>query len=203
MTFKVYLRFCVGTAVLLSSIALLIYAVKPAYGSPQSQQEYRFGNETQMSIKYINVDSLNLQFLGFVELEDSAAGLLNNQFDIYQKLAAELNQRYQTLQYKVATATISADEATKEEKEINAGLDRLRKMESSISDVESGAMSANDSISLEVAHFISDYSKSRNIQFILMYGTGMPIIYADKNMDITNEIVDQLNALHRKKNQGK
>jgi hypothetical protein len=36
-----------------------------------------------------------------------------------------------------------------------------------------------------------------------MYGTGMPIIYADKNMDITNEIVDQLNALHRKKNQGK
>lgn len=55
-------------------------------------------------------------------------------------------------------------------------------------------MIKNDSISRVVARFFKEYAEQAHVDFVLMYGTGMPIIYANPSLDVTTEALKQLNA---------
>jgi len=43
----------------------------------------------------------------------------------------------------------------------------------------------------------------KNLDFILSYGDGGPILSAEPGLDMTKEVLDQLNAVHRNRNQKK
>jgi outer membrane protein len=152
-------------------------------------------------VLYVNIDSINQNYKAFSDLSKEAGSNLQGQMAVYQKKAADLQARYSQLQEKVNMGTISTDDASKEEASINAGLDELKRMETNLAYLESNAMQQNDKISQEIALYFHDYAKDKGIDYILMYGTNMPVIYANDSLDITNDVLVALNANYDQKKQ--
>jgi outer membrane protein len=144
-------------------------------------------------VLYVNIDSINNNYHAYTELSQEAAGNMQGQYASYQRKAQDLQNRYATLQDQVNMGTISTDAAAKEEAAINAGMDELKRMETNLAYLESAAMQKNDAISGEIALYFHDYALSKGIDYILMYGTGMPIIYANDSLDVTHDVVIALN----------
>ncbi|HTF06511.1 MAG TPA: OmpH family outer membrane protein [Bacteroidia bacterium] len=144
-------------------------------------------------VLYVNIDSINTNYRAFSELSQEAGSNLQNQMAVYQRKAAALQDRYAKLQEQVNMGTISTDAAEAEEKSINAGLDELKRMETNLAYLESNAMQKNDMISQEIALYFREYAMEKGIDYIMMFGTGMPIIYANDSLDVTNDVLVALN----------
>jgi outer membrane protein len=144
-------------------------------------------------VLYVNIDSINANYKAYSELTKEAGNTLQGQLAAYQRKAADLQNRYATLQEQVNMGTISADAAQKEEDAINAGLEELKRMETNLAYLESEAMKKNDMISQEIAAYFHDYALEKGIDYIMMYGTGMPIIYANDSLDVTPGVLKALN----------
>ncbi len=144
-------------------------------------------------VLYVNIDSINSHYHAYTELAQEAEGNMQGQMAAYQRKAQDLQDRYSKLQDQVNMGTISADAATIEEAAINSGLDELKRMETNLAYLESAAMQKNDAISQEIAMYFHDYALSKGIDYIMMYGTGMPIIYANDSLDVTADVVFALN----------
>lgn len=144
-------------------------------------------------VLYVNIDSINTNYRAFSELSQEAGQNLESQMAAYQRKAADLETRYATLQEQVNMGTISTTDAEAEEKAINAGLDELKRMETNLAYLESEAMRKNDLISQEIALYFHDYALEKGIDYIMMFGTGMPIIYANDSLDVTTDVLKALN----------
>jgi Skp family chaperone for outer membrane proteins len=190
---KKFLQFSAGAFLLLAGVSLVIASVQPAYGGDEHISKVA-PDARPMNIVYVNIDTVNIQYKAYTELADSANGGLESLIAAYAKMSQELETRYALLQERVSMATISTDEAMKEENAINMGLDLLRQQEAQIAFLESDAMAKNDSISAVVALFFDAYAEKNDVDYVLMYGTGMPILYANPDLDVTGEAVKQLNA---------
>lgn len=190
---KPFLQACIGIAVVIASVALLIRSVQPAYGE---EQEIIAGQlqETPLKVLYVNIDSINTNYKAFVDLAAQAGGSLEEQMKHYEEMAADIQQRYNKLQEQVNMGTISSEAAEQEEKAINEGIDDLQRQETNLAYIESNAMQQNDSISQIIALYFRDYALKHNVDYVLMFGTGMPIIYANENLDVTMEVLKDLNA---------
>ena len=144
-------------------------------------------------VLYVNIDSINNNYHAYTELANDANGNLQGQMAAYQRKAQNLQDRYGKLQEQVNMGTISTDAAAAEEAAINAGLEELKRMEANLAYLESAAMQKNDEISAQIALYFEDYAKSKGIDYIMMFGTGMPIIYANDSLDVTYDVVKALN----------
>jgi outer membrane protein len=144
-------------------------------------------------VLYVNIDSINNNYHAYTELATDANNNLSGQMAAYQRKAEDLQTRYAKLQEQVNMGTISTDAAAAEETAINAGLEELKRMEANLAYLESAAMQKNDEISAQIALYFEDYAKAKGIDYIMMFGTGMPIIYANDSLDVTYDVVKALN----------
>lgn len=144
-------------------------------------------------VLYVNIDSINSNYKAYTELSAEAIGNMEGQYAAYQRKAQDLQTRYANLQDQVNMGTISTDAATKEEAAITAGMEELKRIETNLAYLESAAAQKNNAISQEIALYFHDYALSKGIDYIMMYGTGMPIIYANDSLDVTHDVVIALN----------
>lgn len=190
-----FLQFSIGAFLLLAGTSLVIASVQPAYGE-RGLISNAAPDPAALKILYVNIDTVNNQYKAFVELADTTSGGLEGKMAEYQKLAEDLQIRYATLQERVNMGTISTDEAVNEEAAVNQGLDRLKRLEAELAFLEADAMAKNDSISAIVAIFFKEYAEKNGVDYVLMYGTGMPVIYASPAHDVTKEAVAELNMAY-------
>lgn len=144
-------------------------------------------------VLYVNIDSINNNYHAYTELANNANSNLQGQMAAYQRKAQDLQDRYAKLQEQVNMGTITTDAAAAEEVAINAGLEELKRMELNLQYLESEAMQKNDEISAQIAYYFEGYAEAKGIDYIMMYGTGMPIIYANDSLDVTYDVVKALN----------
>lgn len=189
---KKFLHLCTGISLVVSSVALLLFSVQPAYGERESRVVSL--NDPSLHVAYINIDTLNNNYKAYLELEQAAGDSLDFKLEQYQKKASELETRYARLQDRVNRGLISVEAAALEEETISKGMNALSMQETEIAYLQERAMAANDSISADVAAYMNDYAKKNNIDYVFMYGAGMPIIYANDALDITQTTLNALNA---------
>lgn len=201
---KRFMQFSIGVFLLLAGTSLLIFSVQPAYGEEEQNPVISDSGE-HVVVRYINIDTINAKYLPYLELTEAAEGSLEELYAAYRKNAEDLQNRYAKLQDNVSMGTITTDAAIIEEEAINNGIEQLKQQELRLASLEATAMAKNDSISMDIALYFHDYSKANHIDYVFMYGAGMPIIYANDNMDVTNEVLTELNAayLAKKKEAGK
>ncbi|GAB4149592.1 MAG: hypothetical protein Fur0041_22680 [Bacteroidia bacterium] len=171
-------------------------AKKAADSTPQLKFELP-KNLNGAKVLYINVDSLDLKYEAFADLSKETGVNYKAKMLQYQNKGAELQQRYGLLQEKVQMGTISADEAAKEEKAINEGMEELKKMETELAFLENNAFKKNATITQEITKYFKKYSQDKGIDFILGYGASSTVLYANDSLDITNAVVEALNAEYR------
>jgi outer membrane protein len=148
-------------------------------------------------VLYVNIDTIGAKYEAYADLSvetNSSANYLQNQ---YQKKASDLQARYDLYQQNVAKQLLSDQEKENEEAALTAGNEELKKLQDQMSVLENAAMEKNAKITNDITNFFNIYYKQKNIDFILGYGGGSNVLYANDSLDITGEVLKSLNENYR------
>ena len=182
--------------VLLIAVAFLFIdrfsSSKPASNGQSSAESE--AKADPLNIVYINLDSLHEKSATFqtkkTELEKrqaSAEASLKSKGASFQREIAEYQKKAQsgTLTPK-AMQDIEAGLAQKEQA-IRQEQDRLTQ------DLMAETDKFNEQFTGQVKTFLDSLKKEMNYDYILIYGSGSPILAANDSLDITKTVLDYLN----------
>ncbi len=148
-------------------------------------------------VLYVNIDTIGAKYAAYADLSvetNSSASYLQKQYD---KKAGDLQARYDAYQQNVAKQLLSDNQREAEEAAINAGTEELKKLQDQMSVLENAAMEKNAKITNDITTFFNIYYKAKNIDFILGYGGGAGVLYANDSLNITNEVLNALNENYK------
>ena len=159
----------------------------------------------QMKVAYVNLDSLNVQYLFITE---KSAELEKSASAAESKVKSEASKRQKEVDELVAYAqkgNLPADEqATVQNRlgQLQNELAQIQQQEEQILMQNESAMQEDLRKKLEV--FTSNYAKANGWDYIFSYQTAAPLIlFANPIYDLTNEIVKGLNAEYETEKQSK
>ncbi|HEU4717088.1 MAG TPA: OmpH family outer membrane protein [Bacteroidia bacterium] len=192
-------------AILIVAVIILFYLhfssraaiadVKKVQDSSATSLTFRIPkNLAGARVLYVNIDSISTKYKAFADLSSSEGTKIDTKMQQYQRRAMALQQRMNDLNTKAQNNLISGDDAQKEQDAIDKEQKALNAMEIEINDMQTKAQEKNQVITEEVFKYFNQYSREKKIDFILAYGAGSPIIYANDSLDVTNDVVDALNA---------
>ena len=158
-----------------------------------------------MKVAYVNLDSLNVQYLFITE---KSAELEKSATAAESKVKSEASKRQKEVDELVAYAqkgNLPADEqATVQNRlgQLQNELAQIQQQEEQILMQNESAMQEDLRKKLEV--FTSNYAKANGWDYIFSYQTAAPLIlFANPIYDLTNEIVKGLNAEYETEKQSK
>lgn len=187
-----FLKFCFGTSILLFSAGFLLRSVTPAVASPVEISRPE-------KLLYVNIDTIDANYKAFADLSKDAGDSYARLQKQYQKKAADLQVRYDRYQEQLNTGAITPSTAVLEENAINNGMADLKSMKAELDALQAEAMEKNAVITRDVTAFFEKYAGSRKVDFVFAYGGASNVLYANSELDVTNEVLDQLNAEYEKK----
>ena len=190
-----YLHFssCNSTCETATSTADSTAAAKPVVMTPKEIKASK--------IVYINSDVLNEKY-DFVKDLVSAAQIKQQRLEnVYQKKGQEFQQKYTDLQQKASQGLLSENQTQIAQEELAKGKEELDKMEAQLQDLADEFQKSNDEVRKTVVDYVKEYNKTGQYNYILTYteGPGGVVLLANDSLDITNEIVEGLNAQYRAK----
>ncbi|MEO6903862.1 MAG: OmpH family outer membrane protein [Bacteroidia bacterium] len=152
-------------------------------------------------IVYINTDVLNEKYNYVKELSDVAKAKLQTLEAIYQKKGSEFQKKYATFQQKASQGLLSENEGAVAQKELGKDKAELEQMEAKQQILMEEMQKDNEKVLKTVLDYIKEYNKNSGYNFILAYSnsTMSPVMVANDSLDITNEIVEGLNAQYNAK----
>lgn len=145
-------------------------------------------------IAYVNIDTFNANYTYLktkrADFEKKQEGMKAEM----ERSAKQFQNDYVAYQRKAQAGTITQAEAQSTEK-------RLMQMEQSLKTREEALtgqlMQEQDIFNKELKErldaFLAEYNKDKKYDYILSYASGSPIMYANKDLDITAEIVKGMN----------
>ena len=151
-------------------------------------------------IAYVNIDSLEANF-----------EYLKNEKVKFEKrqaeMRAELERSAQQLQNDYAAAQRKAQAGTMTEAEQQSTGKRLMQMEQSLKTREEALtqqlmkeqVEFNTNLQKQIDSFLEDYNKDKKYDYILSYSKGGSIMFANKSLDITADVIKGLNERVPKK----
>lgn len=156
-------------------------------------------------IAYVNLDTLETKYTFWAEKKAS--------FEKSQKsMEAEIDRLSTTFQNEATAFQKKAQAGTLSQTEGEAGQRKLSKMQQDIEsrhEQMSGQLlketqDFNTELQSRLDEFLARYNKDKKYAYILSESKGSGLIlYADESFDITNEIIDGLNAEYKKKSTDK
>ncbi len=208
----------------LSKLIVVAMALTITIGACGSKQEESKSDDTKkakdvpldpsgkLSIRYVEEDSIIKNYnlaKDFKEMKtrleneyDQAERRFGDQIDNFQK---SMQQKYQNNQYTEATAT--ADARKLEQMQLNASNELAKLSESSTNQLQQSQKQLNDSIK----NFLREYANANHYDMILVKGKTAELdplginwlsiescSFMNSNLDITKEVVDELNKRYTK-----
>ena len=149
------------------------------------------------SIAYVDLDTLETYYLYY---KDKKSELEKRQKSIESTLAGRgegLQREVYELQQKASTMTQSEGEAAqqrllKKKDEIEQYRDQMAQ------GLQSELAAFNADVNVKMDSILQDYNKDKKYSYILSYQKGGAILYRDKSLDVTHDVVDALNKKDKK-----
>ncbi len=146
-------------------------------------------------IAYVNIDSLeaNYSYLKVKqnELEQKQKQIQNE----LQRMNTQFQNKLSNMQKKYSEGTLSADEAEKTEKELGTMQERFEKRQM---EAQKEIMTLQEKLLRDLQDrlntFIKTYNADKKYAYVLSYGDGGSILYADPQYDITEDVIKGMNA---------
>jgi outer membrane protein len=149
-----------------------------------------------LKIAYVNTDSLEAKY----ELLKAKKDEFNTR---QEQMESELQRSYQQMQNDANEVQKKAQANMLSQAEGEAAQKRLMQMQQSLETRKQSLTEQlmkeqeqiNKDLKTRLDAFLAEYNKTKRYDFILSFaGTGSPVLYANKQLDITKEIVDGMNA---------
>ncbi len=152
-------------------------------------------------IVYLNSDVLNEKYEFVKELTAAAQVKQQRLESVYQKKGQGLQQKYGEFQQKASQGLLSENQTKTAQEELAKDKAELDKMEGQLQALADEFQKSNEEVRKEVVDYVKEYNKTGRYNYILTYtnGPGGIILLADDSLDITNDILDGLNAQYKAK----
>lgn len=179
---------------------VLYFTGKKKSGPAQTEEKLVENNSTgKGEMAYINIDTLMNNMDMFFDVR-------NKLIDKQKSSEAELNSRSKDFE----------KEATDFQEKVRKGLvtrSRAQEIEQELYLEQQNLIGYKDKLSLELAEeeqvmnrqliyyitdYLKEYNKEKKYQFIISNSLGGPLLYASDKQDITNDVVEGINAKYAK-----
>lgn len=166
-------------------------------GKTASTDSVSTGNSTAEKIVYVNSDSLlnNYEYFKevrskFEEKAKKAQSNLQSKGNAFQKEVAA---------YQKNAGTMSAEQRANTEERLARKQEELGKLnQNASSSLAQEEAEENEKLYNRVADFLKKHAQKKGYKLVLTYSTSNPtVLYADKSLEVTQEVVDGLNAEYK------
>ncbi len=149
-------------------------------------------NPTNLSIAYVNSDSLLSNYDYFKDLEKQFSEKRDKLNAEYQNRAEGLQQEISNFQSTAGNMTISQARAVEED---------LRKKQQNLmmyqeqlgQQLMQEEAKMNSDLYDKVSEYLQQHGKNKNLQIVLTYTKGSGVLYANDSLNITEEVIVGLN----------
>lgn len=149
-------------------------------------------NPSNLSIAYVNSDSLLKNYDYFKELEKQLLAKRDKLNSEYQNRAEGLQREIGNFQSTAGNMTISQAKAVEED--LRKKQQNLMMYQEQLGQQLMGEEAKmNADLYDKVSDYLADYGKNKNLQIVLTYTKGSGVLYANDSLDITKEIIAGLN----------
>lgn len=184
-----------ASILLTSVVACNNQKTTPEKVSENTSTEVQKVSPYEGKIAYVNIDSLEANYL---YLKDKQKEMEQKQKQIQnelQRMNTQFQNKLATMQKKYTDGTLTADEAEQTEKELASMQERFerRQMEAQnemLTLQEKGLIDLQERLN----SFIKDYNADKKFAYVLSYGSGGSILFADPQFDITEDVIKGMNA---------
>ncbi len=155
-----------------------------------------------MSITYVNIDSVLLQYNLAIELNESLTKKQANMKSKLAKDAKEFEKDAQIFQDKVQRGIFLTQQRAEEaQQQLMMRQQELQKLEYDYTNqLSMEQQQMNAQLFDSVSNFINEYNTPEKYQIILGHSLGGSLLYGAEQLDITKEIVDGLNSRYNSEN---
>lgn len=158
--------------------------------------------EGGLKIAYVDIDSLLLHYNFFTDLSEEMLRKEENSRLMLNEEAQKFQAEYDDFQRKLRNNVFSSQaRAESEQKRLMKMQDDLNALNNKLTQDLNAEQEKNNAVLSEtIQKFIAKYNKSHGFNLILTK-SGDNILYADKALDITGQILEGLNAEYSSKDQ--
>lgn len=182
-------------------VLFVLYFTGNEKSSPAQTEEKLVENNStgKGGMAYINIDTLMNNMDMFFDVR-------NKLVDKQKSSEAELNSRSKDFekgatdfQEKVQKGLITRSRAQEIEQELYMEQQNLINLKDRLSmELAEEEQVMNRQLIYYITDYLEEYNKEKNYQFIISNSLGGPLLYASDKQDITNDVVEGINAKYAK-----
>ncbi len=148
---------------------------------------------------YVNLDVLNEKYEYIKDVNVSAKAELSSLESQYQKKGQKLQEDYLAFQQKAQGGLLSENQIATENEGFAKRKEELDMMEQKSQDMMDKMQQRSDEMNVSIKDYLKEYNKNSNYNYVMAFSNGplSPILIANDSFDITNEILEGLNAQYR------
>lgn len=152
-------------------------------------------------IVYVNSDILNEKYEFVKELASSAQAKQQRLEIAYQSKGQKLQQDYMEFQQKASQGLLSENQGIAAQEDFKKRKAELDQMETQLQALVDEVQRGNEQVRKTVVDYVKEYNKKSQYNYVLTYsdGPGGILLLANDSLDITNEILEGLNAQYKSK----
>lgn len=189
----------VVNAVLVIAVGVLYYlhfsGHRPTDSSGDSEDTLKLGGMEDVAIAYVNSDSLLKKYDYFKDLEKQFNDKRDKYDAEYRNRAQGLQTEIANFQQNVGNMTISQAKAVEEDLQ-RKQQNLVMYQEGLTRDLVAEEAKMNEQLYDRVSEYLKGYGEEHDLQLVLTYTKGSGVLFADRAMDITETVIEGLNAAY-------
>ena len=156
-------------------------------------------------IVYINSDVMNEKYEFVKDLTSDAQKRQGRLEDAYQTKGQKLQEDVADYQQKASQGLLSENQRATVEEGLAKRKEELDQMQYDLQALMDELQKKNEEVRKTVIDYVKEYNKTSQYNYVLTYtsGPGGIVLLANDSLDITNEIIDGLNAQYKAKKKKK
>lgn len=187
-----YLHFSGGSATEETALATDSTATaKPMVLTPKEIKEAK--------VVYVNLDVLNEKYEYIREVNATAKRELSAIESQYQKQGQQLQEDYLAFQQQAQGGQLSDNQIAAKEQELTQRKEKLDQLELKSQGMMEQMQQRSEEMNISIKEYLKEYNKNTNYNYVMAYSIGpqSPILIANDSLDITQDILDGLNAQYK------
>jgi outer membrane protein len=152
-------------------------------------------------IVYVNLDELSNKYEYLKDVSKSVQAEQHQYETQYQTAGQKLQTDYQAFQEKADKGLLSENQIKTEQEAFAKRKEDLDQIQRKSAALEDKVQAITEEARKNLTDYIKEYNKAGHYNYVLGYSEGplSPVLLANDSFDITNEILDGLNAQYNAK----
>ena len=175
---------------------LIVCAVAVSCNTPHAKDVVAAPAPVTGKFAYVNIDSFEAKYEVLKTKQDEFKKRQNEMDNELQRAYGEMQSDANEVQKKVQAGTLTEAEYNEAQKRLMQMQKSLESRRQSLTDELLKAKDDfNKDLKTRLDAFLDNYNKDKHFDFIFTYSNsgGSPLLYANKSLDITKDVVDGMN----------